>query len=736
MYTLRYEKPGGSWMQGLPVGNGRLAAMVWEHDAEDVLTLNHEWLWRGVNRNRKVFAASDRLEEVRDLLRQGKYARASLVANLYFGGDGGIIGERNRVDAYQPAGELRCAFPDGRFISRSLDMEHGVVRTCRDVSGVRVDAMHYASAASGLLVSGWQSHEPFDAELSLLRARDEEATHDVQVTAEKLVLDCAFRGGLQHRVVVHVYTDGVRAPGASGLAIHNATYIHCIMDIGTSVKGVDRELQSRTLSAHEMDADFAQHQRVFFACMQTVDFSLDEDKALIALPIEERLARFKAGGRDNGICALYYHYGRYLLLSSSAGGDLPANLQGKWNDMVEPPWDSDYHFDINLEMNYWMTGPCGMPECSDTLLNYLESFYESGAEAAKALYGCRGIWLPIQTDAWGIATPESFGWAVWIGAAPWMAMHFWRHYEYTGDQVFLRERAYRFFTAVAEFYEDYLVEDAQGVLQIMPSQSPENRFEGSGPLPVAICISSAMDVQLCYDALGYAIRAAEILGIDPDRAAQWRGMQARLPPFGIGKDGRLLEWNEEKAEVQEELGHRHLSHLYGVYPSDLFTQQIRQEQYDAARKSLAFRLSHGGGHTGWSRAWISCLQARFGNAEGFYEHYSAQIREFATITFLDLHPPGWFQIDGNFGAVAAVNDMLARPVNGEVHLLTALPKQWASGRLRGLRLPGGHVLDMAWAEGRLVSAAVVVGFAGQVKLQYGDQRWVLSGAEGERIKVI
>ncbi len=736
MCTLKYDTPGKTWMEGLPIGNGRLAAMVWGDEAEDTLTLNHEWLWRGVNRNRKVVPGADHLEFVRDLLRQGRFSRAAVFANLYFGGEGGVSGEPNRVDAYQPAAELRCAIANGRFLSRSLDMRRGVAATERTAGPARVAATHYASAASGLLVACWRSDLPFDAVLSLSRAEDPEAECVASAAEGALTLDCSFSGGIRHRVTVRIDTDGVRAPGADCLRVTAATRILCVIDIGTGVKGVEAELALRALDPAAIGDDLARHAALFSARMGAMDLSLDGDAALDGLPMEARLARFKAGARDNGFCALYYHYGRYLMLSSSFGCDLPANLQGKWNDRIDPPWQSDYHMNINLQMNYWLTGPCGMPECSDALLRYLESFFESGGEAARELYGCRGIWLPTQTDVWGVATPEAFGWAVWIGAAPWMAMHFWRHYEYTGDLAFLRERAYRFFTAVAEFYEDYLVEDENGVLQILPSQSPENRFDGAGFLPVSICVSSAMDVQLCHDALGYAIRAAELLGVDPARAAKWRRMREKLPPFGIGRDGRLLEWNDEKREATDELGHRHLSHLYGVYPSALFTPASRTEQYEAARQSLAFRLAHGGGHTGWSRAWVACLQARFGNAAGFYEHYTQLIREFATDTLLDLHPPGIFQIDGNFGAVAAMNEALVRPVDGEVWLLPALPPEWQSGRLYGFRLPGGHTLDMEWANGALTSAAVTLGYAESVAIRCAGERRTIAGKTGETVRVV
>ena len=485
----------------------------------------------------------------------------------------------------------------------------------------------------------------------------------------------------------------------------------------------------------ECTVEKREHAAKFSKIMNGIKLELDEDESLNRLSVGERLNRIREGRRDNGITTLYFNFGRYLMMSSSINGDLPANLQGKWNDSINPPWECDYHFDINLQMNYWMSEPCNMPDCAEALLKYTESFYASGQEAAEMLYGCRGIYLPLQTDAWGISTSESFGWSAWIGAAPWIAQHFWQHYLYSGDIEFLRSRGYKFFKAVAEFYEDYLVEDENGVMQIMPSQSPENSFVeacGGSNMPVGICISSAMDVQLAYDALGYAAQTANILEVDEEKAKHWKRLQSMLPDFKIGADGRLLEWGGEFEE--KEPGHRHLSHLYGVYPSDLFTAETRPEKYEAARKSLEFRLEHGGGHTGWSRAWVACLQARFGNAEAFYEHFVALIRDFATETMLDLHPPRIFQIDGNLGAVAALLEAVVSFTDGKVHLLRSLPEEWSCGRLEGIKVPGGLIINVTWKDRRIEKLDITIGFGKKVIVSnVNGEEMAFSGEEGQKI---
>jgi alpha-L-fucosidase 2 len=734
---MRYANPPSEWQEGLPIGNGRLAAMIWGDGQKDIIDLNHEWLWRGNNKDREVVSVAENLEYVRSLLLKRDFFKAAMAANLYFGGNGGIADTKNRVDPYQTAGFIEFKL-DGftEFERRELDIETGICEVSRKNAGSSVVSEFFASCENGLIMSKWHSDNRFSGSISLSRVEDSGAVYKITAQKNKLIFDCGFNGGVSFRVVCLVQTDGRCAVTENRLDIEGASYIKCMTNIATSVFDMEAEIDRYPADFDGFDVEKTKHADKFSGIMNGVKLEIAEDAKLNKLSIEERLNGIRAGKRDNGIVSLYFNFGRYLMLSSSISGDLPANLQGKWNNKIDPPWESDYHFDINLQMNYWMAEQCNMPQCAEALLKYLERFYESGRDAAKKLYGCRGIWLPIQTDAWGKSTPESFGWAVWIGAAPWMAQHFWHRYVYSGDMDYLKNRGYKFLKAVAEFYEDYLVEDENGIFQIMPSQSPENAFAGAfeRAFPVSICVSSAMDVQLAHDALGYAVKAAKILNTDEKQAALWKKMQSGLPGFKIGPDGRLLEWDEEKTEVEP--GHRHLSHLYGVYPSDLFTGKTRPEQYKAAEKSLEFRLSHGGGHTGWSRAWVACLQSRFGDAEGFYEHFIALIRDFATVSMLDLHPPGIFQIDGNFGAVAALIESVISFTDDTICLLRSLPKEWSEGSLRGIKTPGGHIVSVWWKDCEITEIEITMGFCGSVKVRdsRGDgEEKVFTGAPGEII---
>ena len=765
LYKMRYDKPAADWMEGLPIGNGRIAAMVWGDGETDILDLNHEWLWRGINRNRKVAHVSQHLDYCRSLLKKKDFYKATLAANLFFAGGGGLCPGDNRVDPYQTAGFIKVKF-DGveQFNWRELDIENGICKAGRKAASY-VTSEFFASCENGLIISEWRAEESdggsddsgnggssgggesgggdgggkevFSCSIGQSRVEDADAVYRNAAHEDRLVFDCQFKGGISYRLISYIQTDGQRSVSGDVLHIRDASYVKCITNIATSVFDMEGEIGKYAARVcfdgigHEKNRHAARFSRM----MKSVNLELKEDNAeLSAKSIGERLAGIRRNERDNGVAALYFNYGRYLMISSSVCGDLPANLQGIWNNKIDPPWDSDYHFDINIEMNYWMTEQCDMPQCAESLLKYVESFYDSGREAAEKLYGCRGIYLPIQTDAWGVSTPESFGWAAWIGAAPWIAQHFWNRYAYSGDVDYLRDRGYKYLKAVAEFYEDYVTEDESGVFQIMPSQSPENTFEqargrGGASLPVSICVSSAMDVQLAYDALGYAVKAAGILDVDGERVGVWKNIMENLPGFSIGGDGRLLEWNDEKIECEP--GHRHLSHLYGAFPSCLFTKETRPEQYAAAKKSLEYRLSHGGGHTGWSRAWVACLQARFDNPEGFYEHFMALIKDFATVTLLDLHPPGIFQIDGNLGAVSALIESIVSYTDDKVRLLRSLPKEWSEGSLEGIKIPGGHTVSVWWKDGAAYKASAKIGYTGSIVIN--DK--IYMGTPGEIIDI-
>lgn len=714
-------------MEGLPIGNGHLAAMVVNGERTERLALNHEWLWRSTHKERRPERAAEKLEELRTMLREEKFFEATAYANLFWGGKGGASGLPGRVDPYLPAGDLLFRFEEDNLLRyRELDMHTGVVKCNRgdQDAGVCTEAFTHCEKAQILYRIRGQRTFSLEMELTGMIERCR-LTYAVGHNELRMYghLDC----GQRFCVRVQYETDGMISETGRGARILNASWLTAVIKIGVGETLEEIELED----LWDFEREIKRHCDRFARYMDTVQLALD-DETDDDIPTDMRILAAKSGKMDLQLCQLYFHFGRYLLFSSSLLGELPANLQGKWNEEINPPWECDYHLDINLQMNYWMAEACGMGQCAQKLLNYAERMKESGRFAAAELYGCGGIYFPLQCDAWAKATPESYGWAVWNGAAAWLGQHFWKHYQYSGDREFLKNEGYPFLKDAAAFFEDFLIADSEGVLQFMPSQSPENRFEGTGTFPVSIGISAAMDVELVHELLSNAAEAAEVLGVDSESVEKWKTMCGRLPKLQCDSDGRLLEWERERSEVEP--GHRHLSHLYGLYPGELFMQREFKLQYEGAVQALKNRTESGGGHTGWSRAWTACLFARIGDGEGFYEHFTALLQDFATSSLLDLHPPGVFQIDGNLGAVAAVIEALAGYWNGEVHLLRALPRMWSNGSLKGIRVPGGHILEMRWTDGRLVSLAVVLGFAGKVRFAEapGLSECVVKGLSGER----
>ncbi len=711
------------WMEGYPIGNGRLAAMVWGKQCEDILTLNDEWLWRGTRRGKECEAAAHDLPRVRELFLKGDLRGGTAEAVKCFGS------ERTNVvlDDYQVAGDLVFVHSNpGEFVSRELDIQNGIAKVKRG----SVTLLTYTDCVKDVLISTWTSNEKFDGKLIIRRCKDEDATQKCLYQDGDIIYICQFNGGLMFGIRARYFTDGTLSIQDSGISVSGATYLNVITDIC-----VDKDSSGCLFEPKDYDfeSDIKAHMSKFSEYMNRVSFDIDGSLASDELSVSERIDLVRKGEEDIGLAKLYFDYGRYLMVSCSILADLPANLQGKWNDSLTPPWHSDYHFDINLQMNYWMCEAVGFEDFTLPMINYLMCLLENGKKAAKNHYGCRGTLFPLSDDAWGESLPVSGEYGIWIGGAPWMAQHLWWHYTYSGDKEYLKTKAYPFFKAVAQFYEDYLIKDENGTYQIIPSQSPENSYAGVTDFDVSLCISSAMDVQLAYDALGYAIDSAAILGLDSEQSLIWQHLRSNLPEFKIGNDGRLLEWNEEKEEVEP--GHRHLSHLYGIYPSDIFMSDDKKAQYDAAKKSLDFRLSCGGGHTGWSRAWVSCMYARFGDGEKFLEHLIGLAKDFATDSLLDLHPPRIFQIDGNFGAVAAITEALVSYRAGKVHLLHALPKQWQKGSICGIRVPGGHTISVWWEKGKLKKADVTFGFENEITVVIDGKEKTYKEKNGESITI-
>jgi len=717
--VLWLGKPAKRWLDAFPIGNGRIGAMVFGGTEVERLALNHENLWRGLTRERNIKpVAAEDLAAIRGKLLAGEWVEGAALAVEH------LSGHERRTQSYQPAGDLFLRMPghSAADYRRALKLAGGIAEVRYRVGTVTHTREIFASSGHNVIVMHLTADEPasISGQFELSRVEDPDCALQPWTEGDRCGFAGRFTEGVGFAVSARVTLNGgVLALGQdASLHFAGADEALIVLAIATDYTEPDPRAQcARLLDAAPTDyftlrePHVTEHRALF----DRVRLEIAGDPALEALPADERMRRLRDGGDDPAIIARYFQLGRYLLMASSRRCDQPANLQGIWNEELSPPWASDFHQDVNIQMNYWPAEACNLGECLDPFFAYLRRVTPAGERAARDLYGCRGVCLPITDDVWARATPEAPYWDVWTGAAAWLAQHLWWRYEYGLDAAFLRDEAYPFLTRVADFYEDYLVRDAQGRLVTAPSQSPENRFVG-GADPVSLCVSATMDLLLIREILDHCLRASEILGCDPERRVKWQSILDGLPPFQVGRHGQLQEWLEDFDEVEP--GHRHVSHLYGVFPGAEMTPDRLPEIYKAARVSLERRLAHGGGHTGWSRAWTAVLWARFLEGGMAYQHLVRLVTDFATDSLLDLHPPQIFQIEGNLGGAAAVAEMLLQSHGGVLRLLPALPPQWPAGSVVGLRARGGYTVDLSWRDGVLVEARVTADQAGECRIRW------------------
>jgi alpha-L-fucosidase 2 len=758
---LWYEQPATAFEEALPLGNGRLGAMIFGGVDRERMVLNESSMWSGSPSDYNRPDAYLVLPEIRRLLLAGKNAEAQkLVAekfNCLGKGTYGNLGATSPFGCYQTLGNLFLNFSDGtdavENYRRELDLETALARVTYHRGGVNFTREHFLSAPDQVLVSRLTADQPGSLSFTVTLDRPERFTTTASGTNELLMTghlnDGHGKNGIEYTCRVRVLVKGgeVRADGDS-LVIIKADEATVLMAAATDFQGKDQQKSAtpplatssdlnRAASRNSADLEAA-HRRDYQNWFQRMSLKLDAT-ANSALPTDARLRGFSAGQVDPALGALYLNFGRYLLISSSRPGGLPPNLQGIWAEEIQTPWNGDWHINMNLPMNYWPAEICNLSELHEPYLKFTASLVEPGRATAKKYYNARGWVVHAKTNLWGFTAPgEKPASGLFPGGAAWVCSGLWEHYAFTGDAHYLAW-AYPILKEAAQFYLDILIEEPRHHwLVTAPSTSPENSYRLPGDGPTAVCLGATIDMQLLRELFRNTARAAEILNVDTDLRRELTDKRARLAPNQIGPDGCLQEWLEPYAEAEPK--HRHTAHLYGLHPSSDITLAGTPSFAAACRKTLEAR---GDKSTGWAMGWRINLWARLGDGDRAYQLLKGLLKPVKAKgggsypNLFDSCPP--FQIDGNFGGAAGIVEMLLQSQEPKdpsaepyrIELLPALPKAWSNGELRGVRARGGFELDLAWKDGALTRVTIRSLKGTACQLVYRDKSVPVQLAAGE-----
>jgi alpha-L-fucosidase 2 len=773
---LWYDSPAAKFTEGLPIGNGRLGAMVMGDGREERLELNEDSLWSGFPRDTTNPMAAKGLAEARRLILGGRYSDAQALVERQ------MLGPWN--ESYLPLGDLVVRHQIGSSVTkyrRELSLEEGVVRSSLLLDGHPVGTTVFASAVDQVLVYRLEEDlgQKFELELALssqlpnylklespqtlwMRGRcplhvvpsfaellGEKAPVPIEYGDEEDTRAMRFAAGL---VMIGAVSIAQKADGR--IAIEGSTSLTLIFAAATSFRdyrtipgrsGIDPQASCRRVLERAVAKGYDrlledhadEHKRLFSRV--SLDLGGHERRRL---PTDERVARLGRGEADPDLAALYFQFGRYLLLASSRPGSQPANLQGIWSNKLRPAWCGNWTTNINAEMNYWPAEVANLSECHEPLLTMIGELAERGRDAARINYGCSGWVANHSTDLWRAptATGHSARWAYWPMAGLWLCHHAWEHFLFSQDRDYLETQAYPLLRGAAEFALDWLVEGPGGLLVTAPSTSPENAFLTSGGKACSMSLASTLDIALTRELFENLLAAAELLERRDPLLARARCALERLPPFQTGRHGQLMEWFYDFEE--EDPGHRHFSHLYALFPGHQIRQGRRPELLDACRRSLERRIAGGSGPVGWSCAWSICLYARLGDGDKAWQRLQLLLGQSTYPNLLDLHPPldqgtseAVFQIDGNFGGCAGIAEMLLQSLDGEITLLPALPRDWPDGQVRGLCARGGFTVDVAWRSNSLQYAIVRSLKATTIRINYRSASVSLAISPGKPLSL-